>query len=220
MNKVHISDSFTFKKIFNITIAPILMIVVSSIYSVDGFFVSNFASKSSFTAVNLVMPVIMIIAGIGFMFGTGGSAYVSALLGRGEDEKTFSMIIYSACGISIIISLIVFFFVKPIVNAFASINTETSQEMIDVAILYGQIMIVGSTFYVLQNTFQTFFAVAEKTTLGFLFTIFTGVINMLFDYIFIGVCEFGVAGAAIASIMGMVAESVGPYLYFLINKKE
>lgn len=223
MNKVHISDNFTFKKIFKITIAPILMMVVSSIYSVvDGFFIANFASQSSFSAVNLIMPVIMIVAGIGFMFGTGGSAYVSALLGRGDKEKankTFSMIVYSGIMLGIIISLIVFFLIEPIVNAFASINQNTSKEMIEDAILYGKIMIAGSTFYILQNTFQTFFAVAEKTTLGFIFTICAGVTNILFDYIFIGVLNYGVIGAAIASLMGLVVGSIGPMIYFLANKK-
>lgn len=222
MSKVHISDSFTFKKIFKMTIAPILMMVVASIYSVvDGIFISNFAGKSSFAAVNLIMPVIMIVAGVGFMFGTGGSAFVSDLLGQGENEKakkTFSMIIYSAAIIGIILSIIVFFFIEMIVKAFASINSNTSQEMINDAILYGKIMMAGATFYILQNTFQAFFAVAEKTTLGFIFTVCAGVTNMILDYIFIGVLNYGVAGAAIASILGMVVGSVGPFIYFIINK--
>lgn len=222
MSKVHISDNFTFRKIFKMTIAPILMMVVASIYSVvDGIFVSNFAGKSSFAAVNLIMPVIMIVAGVGFMFGTGGSAYVSALLGQGEDEKakkSFSMIIYSAIVVGLILALIVFFFIEPIVKAFASINSTTSQEMIDDAILYGKIMIAGATFYILQNTFQSFFAVAEKATLGFIFTVAAGLTNTLLDYIFIGVLNYGVAGAAIASILGMVVGSVGPFIYFMVNK--
>lgn len=222
-NAVHISDHFTFSKIFKMTIAPIMMMVFASIYSVvDGFFVSSYAGKSSFTAVNLIMPVIMIVAGIGFMFGTGGSAYVSALLGRKEEEKakqTFSMIIYSAAIIGVIVSIIVFFLIDPIVRAFASFNNETSAEMIEQAILYGRIMIGGSVLYILQNTFQSFFAVAEKTFLGFFFTLAAGLTNTLFDFLFIGVLKWGVAGAAAASLMGMFVASAGPIIYFLVNKK-
>ena len=66
----------------------IVMMVFTSIYSVvDGLFVSNFAGKTPFAAINLVMPLIMVLGGIGFMIGTGGTALVSKVLGEGETEK-------------------------------------------------------------------------------------------------------------------------------------
>ena len=81
MNKIRISDHFNFRKILKFTLSPVLMMVFMSIYSVvDGFFISNYASKEAFAGVNLIFPVIMILAGIGFMFGTGGSAFVATLL--------------------------------------------------------------------------------------------------------------------------------------------
>lgn len=220
---VRISDHFTFKRIFKMTIAPILMMVFSSLYSVvDGFFVSNFAGKNAFTAVNLIFPVIMIVAGIGFMFGTGGSAFVSALLGKKEEEKAqkaFSMTIYFAFLFGLVLSMIVFFCIDPIVHGLASINESTSEETIQSAILYGRIMMAGECFYILQNAFQSFFSVAEKPALGFIFTLFAGLANMFFDFLFIGVLKLGISGAAAASLMGMAVGSVGPFLYFTINRK-
>ena len=66
----------------------IVMMVFTSIYGVvDGLFVSNFAGKTPFAAINLVMPFIMVLGGIGFMIGTGGTALVSKVLGEGELEK-------------------------------------------------------------------------------------------------------------------------------------
>lgn len=220
---VRISDHFTFKRIFKMTIAPILMMVFSSLYSVvDGFFVSNFAGKNAFTAVNLIFPVIMIVAGIGFMFGTGGSAFVSALLGKKEEEKAqkaFSMTIYFAFLFGLVLSMIVFFCIDPIVHGLASINESTSEETIQSAILYGRIMMAGECFYILQNAFQSFFSVAEKPALGFIFTLFAGLANMFFDFLFIGILKLGISGAAAASLMGMAVGSVGPFLYFTINRK-
>lgn len=220
---VRISDHFTFKRIFKMTIAPILMMVFSSLYSVvDGFFVSNFAGKNAFTAVNLIFPVIMIVAGIGFMFGTGGSAFVSALLGKKEEEKAqkaFSMTIYFAFLFGLVLSMIVFFCINPIVHGLASINESTSEETIQSAILYGRIMMAGECFYILQNAFQSFFSVAEKPALGFIFTLFAGLANMFFDFLFIGILKLGISGAAAASLMGMAVGSVGPFLYFTINRK-
>lgn len=223
MTKIRISDHFSFGNILKFTIAPISMMIFASIYSVvDGFFISNFASKEAFTAVNLIFPVIMIVAGVGFMLGTGGSAFVAALFGKKEDEKArkaFSMVVYSAFILGLALSIVMFFLVEPIVNAFASVNETTSESTIDNAILYGRIMIAGECLYILQNTFQPFFSVAEKPGMGFLFTLIAGITNMLFDYIFIGMLKFGVIGAASASLMGMAVGSVGPLLYFAFNKK-
>lgn len=220
---VRISDHFTFKCIFKMTIAPILMMVFSSLYSVvDGFFVSNFAGKNAFTAVNLIFPVIMIVAGIGFMFGTGGSAFVSALLGKKEEEKAqkaFSMTIYFAFLFGLVLSMIIFFCIDPIVHGLASINESTSEETIQSAILYGRIMMAGECFYILQNAFQSFFSVAEKPALGFIFTLFAGLANMFFDFLFVGVLKLGISGAAAASLIGMAVGSIGPFLYFTINRK-
>ncbi len=223
MSKVHLSSHLTFSKIFRLTIAPILMMVISSLYSVaDGFFVSNFAGGRAFTAVNLVMPVIMIVAAIGFMFATGGSAFVAALLGKKEEDRArqaFSMIIYVAIVLGLIVSFTIFLFIDPIVRAMASLSSSTSEETIADAVLYGRIMLGGCVLYILQNTFQGFFAVAEKPSLGFIFTLAAGVTNAVFDCLFIGVFKWGVAGAAAASLLGQAVGGIGPFLYFLINRK-
>ena len=73
------------------------MMVFTSIYGVvDGFFVSNFAGKTPFAAINLIMPFVMVIGGMGFMIGTGGTALVSKVLGEGDRKKAnefFTMMI-------------------------------------------------------------------------------------------------------------------------------
>ena len=94
---VKLSDHFTYSKIFKAVIAPILMMIFTSIYGVvDGIFVSNFAQDGAFAGLNLIYPVIMIVGGVGFMIGTGGSALVSKLLGEQQKERAnqvFSMMV-------------------------------------------------------------------------------------------------------------------------------
>ena len=83
MEKIHLSDHFTYKKILRFTISPILMMFITSIYwIVDGFFLTNYASPSAFAGVNLIFPIIMIVACVGFMYGAGGAALVSKYLGE------------------------------------------------------------------------------------------------------------------------------------------
>ena len=220
--RIRLSDHFTYKKILLATINPILMMVFISVYSiVDGFFISNFSSPSAFAGVNLIFPIIMIVGGVGFMLGAGGSALVSKLLGEKKNEeanKTFTMIILFAVLLGVILSLIGFIFMEPIAKGMASFSKETSEEMIEYAILYGKVLVLGQTFFILQNTFQSFFVVNERAGLGFIFTLISGLTNMVLDFLFVGILKMGVLGAAFATIVGYIIGSVGPIIYFLRHK--
>ena len=223
-NQIHLSDHFTYGKLLRFTLPTILMMVFTSIYwIVDGFFVSNYVGTSEFAGVNLIFPIIMIVACVGFIFGSGGGALVSKKLGEKKNDeanKTFSFITYITFGIGIVVSVVFFFLIRPIAEAFASINSiKTTKEMIDTATIYGRIMIAGCSLYIMQGYFHSMFAVNETNLHGFLFTLAGGLLNMFLDYILIGVCGVGVIGAASASISGMVICSVGPTLYFIFRKK-
>ena len=85
---IQLSDHFTIRRLLRFTAPSIIMMVFTSIYGVvDGLFVSNFAGKTPFAAINLIMPFVMVLGGIGFMIGTGGTALVSKILGEGDQEK-------------------------------------------------------------------------------------------------------------------------------------
>jgi len=221
--KVHLSDHFTFKKIFLITIFPIIMMVFTSMYSIiDGIFISNFSSSGAFAAVNLVFPFIMIIGSIGFMMGTGGTALVSKLLGeqnKDKANKTFSLIIYATIVLGVIFSIVGYFLMTPIVEGLGSLSPNTTSEMVEEGIVYGKILVLGQVGFMLQNVFQSFFMVAEKSKLGFLFVVMGGVTNIILDALLIGIYKLGVVGAAIATIAGYVVAGVGPLIYFIRNKK-
>ena len=221
--QIHLSDHFTFKKILKFTISPILMMLFTSIYwIVDGFFISNYVGSSAFAGVNLIFPVVMIVACVGFMFGAGGSALVSKKLGEGDREganKTFSLITYTTFVIGVVLTFCFVFLVRPIAQGFASINSvQTTEEMITNATVYGQIMIGGVFLYIMQGYFHPFFSVNEKSYVGFLFTLVSGITNMLLDYLLIGVFQRGVIGAAAASLSGMFISTVGPFIYFRFKK--
>lgn len=94
---IKLSDSFNYTKLLRYTFPAVIMLVFTSIYGVvDGFFVSNFVGKTPFAAVNFIMPLMMILGSVGFMFGTGGSALIAKIIGEGDKEKAnkiFSLII-------------------------------------------------------------------------------------------------------------------------------
>ena len=85
---IQLSDHFNYKRLLRFTFPSMIMMVFTSLYSVvDGFFVSNFVGKRPFAAVNFIMPVLMILGSIGFMFGSGGSALVSKTMGEGDNDR-------------------------------------------------------------------------------------------------------------------------------------
>lgn len=219
---VKLSEHFTYKKIFKITIFPIIMMVFTSLYSIiDGIFISNFTSESSFAAINLVFPFIMIIGSVGFMLGTGGTALVSKYLGEQRQDKankTFSLIIYTAIILGTVLSIAGFFLVDPIVKAMASLSSNSTDLMVSEAIKYGRILSITQVFFILQNTFQTFFMAAEKPYLGFIFTLSAGLANMALDALFIGLFNWSVIGAALATVSGYVIGGVGPIIYFVVKR--
>ena len=211
---IRLSDHFSYGKLLRFTLPSICMMVFTSIYGVvDGLFVSNFVGKTPFAAVNLVMPFVMILGGMGFMIGTGGTALVSKLLGEGkkdEAHRTFSMLVLFTLLLGIVLSA-VGILTMPAVSRFLG----ASDAMLPDCVLYGRI-VTGFTFaFMLQNVFQSFFIAAEKPRLGLIVTVAAGVTNMVLDALFMAVFKWGVAGAAIATGLSQCVGGVLPLLYFL-----
>ena len=211
--KINLSEHFTYKKLIKFTLPTIIMMIFTSIYGVvDGIFISNVVGNNAFAAVNLIMPVVMIIGTIGFMIGTGGSAIISKTLGEGNKEeanKQFSMLIYLEIILGILFTLIALIFLKPIAEMLGA-----TEEMMDSCLIYGRILLIGITAFILQNSFQSFMVVAEKPRFGLGISIAAGLTNMVLDFLLIYVFKFGVAGAAIATVISQVVGALIPLVYF------
>lgn len=211
---IRLSDHFTYKKLFRFTLPSIVMMVFTSVYGVvDGFFVSNFAGKTSFAAVNLVMPFVMILGGMGFMIGTGGTALVSRILGEGNRDRAnryFSMMIYLTLLLGTVLSAAGIVFMRPVSSFLGA-----TEEMLEDCVLYGRIVTGFTTAFMLQNVFQSFFIAAEKPKLGLAVTVAAGLTNMVLDAVFVGALGWGVAGAAAATGLSQCVGGVCPLIYFM-----
>ena len=212
---IQLSDHFTYKKLIQFTLPSIGMMIFMSIYGVvDGFFVSNFTGKTAFAAVNLMYPVLMILATVGFMFGTGGSALVAKTFGEGKPEKAnedFSMLVYLSFGIGVLLSIISILNIRPI-----AIMLGATGELLENSVLYASIFLMALPFNILQFLFQSFFVTAEKPQLGLITSVSAGITNIALDAILvIGLPqEYKLAGAAIATAMSQVMGGGIPLIYF------
>ena len=122
--KIQLSDHFTYQRLLRFVLPSIFMMLFTSIYGVvDGLFVSNFAGKTAFAAVNLIMPFPMLFGAVGFMLGTGGCAIVATTLGQGFREKAnrcFSLIVLTTIVSGLLLSLLGFFMMPAIARLFGA----------------------------------------------------------------------------------------------------
>lgn len=211
--RIQLSDHFDYKRLLRFTFPSMIMMVFTSLYSVvDGFFVSNFVGKTPFAAVNFIMPVLMILGSVGFMFGSGGSALVSKTMGEGEPEKArkfFSLFIYSTAVCGVILAVISYIFIRPLAALMGA-----EGEMLDNCVLYGRILLLSLPFYMLQFEFQSFFITAERPQMGLVVTVICGLANMVLDGLFMAVFSWGLVGAAAATAVSQMLGGLIPVLYF------
>ena len=212
--RIQLSDHFTYGKLIRFTIPSIAMMIFTSVYGVvDGLFVSNFAGKTPFSAVNLIMPFLMIVATVGFMFGTGGTAIVAKTFGEGNKEKAnkyFSLFVYVAFALGAIFAILGVVFIRPV-----SALLGAEGELLENCVVYARIILAALPFYVLQLLFQSFFAAAEKPQLGLAVTVSAGVTNMVLDAVLVILLpqEYKLAGAAIATAMSQFVGGVIPLFF-------
>lgn len=213
--RIQLSDHFTYRHLIRFTLPSIGMMIFTSVYSVvDGFFVSNFAGKVPFTAINLIMPFLMILSTVGFMFGTGGSAIVAKSFGEGEREKGnqyFSLFVYVSFGLGVFLAVLGIAFCRPIT---AILGGEGA--ILDNAVFYARIILLALPFNVLQLLFQSFFVTAEKPQLGLVVTLSAGFTNIFLDAVLVTLLpkEYKIAGAAAATAFSQVVGGSIPFFYF------
>ena len=210
---IQLSDHFTYRKLMRFTLPSIVMMIFTSIYGVvDGFFVSNFVGKTPFAAVNFIMPFLMILGSVGFMFGTGGSALIAKTMGEGKDEQAkrlFSLFVYVSVICGIVIAALGILFLRPIAAFLGAEGT-----MLDDCVIYGRVILLSLPAYILQYEFQSFFVIAAKPQLGLAVTVAAGVANMVLDALLVAVFSLGLPGAAAATAISQCVGGLVPLVYF------
>lgn len=210
-----LSDHFTYGKLIRFTLPSIIMMIFTSIYGVvDGYFVSNYVGKTPFAAVNFIMPLLMILGCVGFLFGTGGGALIAKTLGEGKSDKAngiFSMLIFLTVVCGVVLAAVGIIFVRPIAAALGA-----EGQLLEDSVIYARVCLAALPAFVLQFEFQCLFATAGKPQLGMYVTIAAGLTNIVLDAVFVGMFSWGLVGAAVAADLGQIVGGVIPIIYFSV----
>jgi len=211
--EIRLSDHFDYRRLLRFTFPSMVMMLFSSVYGiVDGYFVATFAGKTAFTAVNFIMPYVMILGSFGCMLGTGGSALIGKLLGeqrKASANGVFSMLVHISFWLSVFIAAAGILLVRPLAFWMGA-----KGEMLRLTVLYGRIVLAGLPFVMLEMEFQSFFILAGKPKLGLLVTVLSGCANMVLDALLVGVFSWGIAGAAAATVASQLLAIVVAIVYF------
>lgn len=212
---IKLSDHFSFKRLIGFVLPSIVMMVFTSVYGVvDGLFVSNYAGKTAFAAVNLIYPFIMILGAVGFMIGTGGTAIVAKTLGEGDKKRAnsyFSLLVYTTIVLGVVCAAAGIITIKKV-----ALLLGAEGEMVSYCVSYGRIILAALPSFMLQNIFQSFFVSAEKPQLGLCVTVGAGVTNIVLDFLLVGVLRWGIYGAAIATAISQCVGGLVPLVYFIL----
>lgn len=210
---IQLSEHFNYQKLLRFTFPSIVMMVFTSIYSVvDGFFVSNFVGKTPFTAVNFIMPFLMILGSVGFMFGTGGSALIAMTMGEGNGKRanqTFSLLVYASIVCGVVLAALGLIFLRPITATLGA-----SGQLLEDCMTYGRVILIAIPAFILQYEFQCLFATAEKPKLGLYVTLAAGLTNIVLDALFVALFSWGLVGAAAATALSQCVGGILPLIYF------
>lgn len=208
-----VSGHFDYGRLWRFTLPTIGMMIFTSLYGmVDGFFVSNFAGNTPFSAINFAWPLLSMLCIFGFMLGTGGNAIISRLLGQQEKAKAqeiFSMLVYIALGVGVVLAIVGMIWIRPLLSWLGA-----SDEMMPYCVEYSRIILIALPASFLQYEFQSFLATAGKPRLGLRFTLAAGITNMVLDALFIAVFHWGIAGAAAATVVSVMVGGIAPLVYF------
>lgn len=208
-----------FRWLIGFAMPTILSSIFSSLYStVDGIFVARWVDTDALSAINITMPMIYLASALGMMFGTGGNALVARKLGEGKEreaQEDFSLLMAVAFLFSVTLGILCFIFLNPLCRFLGSdtaLLTYCRQYMIPV--------LISLPFAVFGMVFQLSFITVGKAGLGAALSVAGGVLNIVLDWLFISVFQWGLAGAAIATGIGYALPSVAGVLWFCINRTQ
>ena len=211
-----LAREFCFFSLLRFAVPTIVMMLVLSFYTVvDGIFVSRFVGSNALSAVNIAMPLVNIVSGIGVMFATGGSAIVAKEMGENQEDRArghFTLIVISSIVVGILFALVGFLFTGPIVRALGA-----TELLYEDCYIYSYICLLFAPANIVKCLFDYFMVTAGKPQIGLANSVLGGVINIVLDYVFIVPMGMGVAGAAIATGLGQLLPAIVGILYFVFG---
>ncbi len=213
------SQKFTTIGLLKFAAPSIIMMILMSLYTiVDGIFISRFVGSNALSSINIVWPYVCCVNAISTMLGTGGNAIISRYMGQQKMDEARQCLTAFVC-IGVICSLISLFICRLFLSDISYL-LGANDELLSNCNTYLILCMTFAPASMLQGMFQSFFVTSGNSSIGLIVSTVAGIFNMVFDYIFIALCGWGVGGAAIATGIGQCIPAIVGLWYFTKGKTE
>lgn len=214
-----LDKDISFKRLLKFSFPTVFSMLFMSVYTmVDGIFVSRYVGENGLAAVNIIMPLLTIALALGTMFGVGGNALVAKLIGEKKEHEAkqiFTLIAIVAFAISLVITTLCLIFMNPLLRVLGA----NEDGLIALCTSYAMPIFSILPFIMFGTIFQTAFITVGKPLFAMIVSIFGGISNIILDYVFMGVLNWGISGAAIATGIGYAIPALVGIVYFTFFRK-
>ncbi|MCI8690050.1 MAG: MATE family efflux transporter [Oscillibacter sp.] len=211
------SKPVTLRNILKFAVPTIAMSLFMSFYTmVDGLFVSNLIGTDALSAINLTAPVIQLVTAISTMLATGGSAVIMKKMGEQKPQEAredFTFLILVNVAVGLVMCVLGYSVMGTIFG-----NMGLSAEVANYCTSYLNRYLLFTVPILLMNNFTLYMIASERAALSLICSVTGGVLNIVLDYVFIGVFHLGIGGAAIATGLGYSVTAVAGLTVF--SRKE
>lgn len=192
------------KLFFRCAIPSMISMAAGCLYQIaDGIFVGRYIGEDALAAVNLVMPLVMVVFAISNMIATGASVRISILLGEGDREtasRTFTFVLKVIALLSFVIGVLGFIFAEPIVRLLGNGATESA---IQNGIIYTRVYALFNPIMTLFFATDNFLRVCGKEKSSMWLNVVTQLLNIVLDVVLIAFLHQGIWAAAFTSCFSM-----------------
>ena len=195
-------------------IVAMLMVLVYNL--ADTFFIGQTHNALLVAAVSVATPVFLIFMAIGTIFGVGGTSVISRAMGEGRYDyakKVSSFCMWISVAIGILLAAVMFIFAEPIMRFVGA-----SDETVGYACTYLKIVVLCGPFLLVSNCYSNVIRAEGQSGKAMIGQLVGNLLNIILDPIMILGLNWGIAGAAVATVIGNVFGAVY-YLSYLLGKK-
>lgn len=208
------SKGALFPMILRFSIPAAISLLITAIYNiVDRIFIGNFTGSTALASLSICFPLSFMMIAFGLMCSAGGSTIFTLFRGKQEHEKantTFHTAFVLTIVFEVFLTIVLLLYSDFFLNIFG-----VTQTTYDLALAYYRIVAFGCLFQGLTLLFCDFVRVSGKPVIGMLVTGVGAIVNIVFDAIFVVGFQWGVEGAAIATVMGQIVSTFyGAWLLF------
>lgn len=207
------------KLLISYSVPSIIGMMTNSLYNiVDRLFIGNAQDigHNGLAAITIVFPMMLATNAIGLLFGVGGSTLYSIKLGEGDEEGAKSVLnnaFLAVLILGLLLTTIGLTFLQPLAIIFGA-----SEITLPLTVDYMRVIFFGTTFAALGMAMNNFLRAEGQPRLAMVSMIIAGLINIVLDYVFIFIFRWGMAGAALATVIGQGFSITWIMSYFLSKR--